>query len=213
MASEGNEHENLWTSIFSIESSKGPRSPPMRKGTASTVKLDGSSSTYLMTSCSVVVQSGATSSSRLTCKRFSQSLPEEKHPINPDSAESLKMEEFCFIPFGSPSNLKLISADKLCKEGEMMKRKSTCKSFTSLVNSFTTMTWEFKNDEETYVLTGIDPDVELAASSCRGSPVVSIDDLRTVIGVVTCSSNGDLDLELLFLEANSLREIEGRDVL
>ena len=81
------------------------------------------------------------------------------------------MEEFCFIPFGSPSNLKLISADKLCKEGEMMKRKSTCKSFTSLVNSFTTMTWEFKNVEETYVLTGIDPDVELAASSCRGSVV------------------------------------------
>lgn len=73
------------------------------------------------------------------------------------------------------------------------------------------MTWEFKNDEETYVLTGIDSDVELVASSCRGSPVVSIDDLRTVIGVVTCSSNGDL--ELLFLEANSLREIEGRDVL
>ena len=93
----------------------------------------------------------------------------------------------------------------------MMKRKSTCKSFTSLVNSFTTMTWELKNVEETYVLTGIDPDVELAASFCRGSPVVSIDDLRTVIGVVTCSSNGDL--ELLFLEANSLREIEGRDVL
>lgn len=211
MTSQRNEQENLRTSIFSIELSKGPRSPPMRKGTAFTVKLDGSFSTYLMTSCSVVERSGATSSSRLTCKRFGQSLPEEKHPINPDSAESIKMEEFCFIPYESPSNLKLISADKLCKEGEMMTRKSTCKSFTFLGNSFTIMTWEFKNDEETYVLTGIDSDVELVASSCRGSPVVSIGDLRTVIGVVTCSSNGDL--ELLFLEANSLREIEGRDVL
>ena len=73
------------------------------------------------------------------------------------------------------------------------------------------MTWEFKNDEETYVLTGIDSDVELVASSCRGSPVVSIDDPETVVGVVACSSNGDL--ELFFLEANFLREIEGRDVL
>ena len=95
MTSQRNEQENLRTSIFSIELSKGPRSPPMRKGTAFTVKLDGSFSTYLMTSCSVVERSGATSSSRLTCKRFGQSLPEEKHPINPDSAESINMEEFC----------------------------------------------------------------------------------------------------------------------
>lgn len=211
MASQRNEQESLQRSIFAIELSKGPHSPPMRKGTAFTVKQEGSSSTFLMTSGAVVEQSGATSSSRLTCKRFGQSLLEEKYPINPDSEESFKREEFCFIPFEWPSNLKLISADKLCKEGEMMMRKSTCKSFTFLGNSFTTMSWEFRDDEETYVLTGIDSDVELVASSCRGSPVVSIDDPETVVGVVACSSNGDL--ELFFLEANFLREIEGRDVL
>ena len=211
MASPSNEQENLQTSIFSIEASKDLRSPAMRKGTAFAVKVEGSSSTYLMTCCAVVEQSGATSSSKLTCKRFDQSLQGEKHPINPDSEESLKKEEFCFIPFESPSNLKLISADKLCDKGEMMSLKSACKSFTFSGNSFITMSWEFIDDENTYALTKNDPDVGLAPRSCRGSPVVSIDDLGTVIGVVACSSNEDL--ELLFLKENALREIEGRDLL
>ena len=142
-------------------------------------------------------------------QRFDQSLQGEKHPINPDSEESLKKEEFCFIPFESPSNLKLISADKLCDKGEMMSPKSACKSFTFSGNSFITMSWEFIDDENTYALTKNDPDVELAPRSCRGSPVVS--DLGTVIGVVACSSNEDL--ELLFLKENALRAIEGRDLL
>lgn len=73
--------------------------------------------------------------------RFDQSFQGEKHPINPDSEESLKKEEFCFIPFESPSNLTLISADKLCDKGEMMSPKSACKSFTFSGNSFITMSW------------------------------------------------------------------------
>ena len=90
MASQRNEQDSLQMSIFAIELSKGPHSPPMRKGTAFTMKLEGSSPTFLMTSGAVVEQSGATSSSRLTCKRFGESLLEEKHPINPDSEGSFR---------------------------------------------------------------------------------------------------------------------------
>lgn len=178
----------------------------MRKGTAFTVKLEGSSTTHLMTCCAVVEQSGTTSLSNLTCKRFGQSLQERKHPINPDSEESLKTEDFRFIPYDSSLNLKLISADKVRRDGKMRTRKPACQSFTFFGNSFTTMNWKFKNEEGIYALTKVDPEVELVASSCRGSPVVSIDDLGTVVGVVACSSNGDL--ELLFFEAKLLREIE-----
>lgn len=107
------------------------------------------------------------------------------------------MEEFCFIFYELFLNLKLISVDKLCKEGEMMMWKFICKLFIFLGNFFIIMIWEFKNDEEIYVLIGIDFDVEFVVSFCRGLFVVFIDDLWMVIGVVICLLNGDFELFFL----------------
>ena len=206
MASNTNKQENLRKSIFSIQVSKGPRSLPVRKGTASTVKIEGSSSIYLLT-CRKVVEHGGASSSTLSCKRFCPPPQEDEHRINLDS-EPLKSGQFGFIPFQMGPHLKLVSVDKLRREGETM-RKSTCQSYTFFENSFTALTWEFSNDEGVYVLTDIDPKRELAESACRGSPVVSIDDQdHSVIGVVDCTSEGDLNL--VFFEESSLRDIEGK---
>jgi len=70
------------------------------------------------------------------------------------------------------------------------------------------MRWKFSEKKNTYVLTEVHPPTDFVQSACRGSPVVSTDDDRLVIGVVDCTLDGDL--YLLFFTERALKDQEQR---
>lgn len=218
MADQNYEEENLRLSIYSIDVSKGPRSLPMRKGTACAVKREGSSSAILLTSQKVVEHGGTLTqgnlslSSKQFCSKYPDHEVDDRHRIK-DALQPRNKEQFCFISFQtSPKNaLKLVSANKLRGEAGQGLLKSKCLSYTFFGNSFKTLTWEYNEEEGTHELTDVDPKGDLGSSACRGSPVVSTqDDDRSVIGVVDCTSDGDLSL--MFFKESSL-DIEGKNRL
>ena len=192
----------LKKSIYSIDVSKGPRSLPMRKGTACAVKTEGSSRALLVTSRNVV-EHGGTGFLSAKCP-----VHEDKNIIK-DALHPHNTERFCFIPLRTnlEHSLKLVSVSKLREAGERL-TNARCLSYTFVANSFTTMTWEFIDEENSHVLTKVVPKGELVGSACRGSPVVSTkDNDRSVIGVVDCNVDGDLNL--MFFTEISLMAIEG----
>jgi hypothetical protein len=208
MATE-NLEENLRNSIFSIGVSKSPRLVPMRKGTACAVKTEGSTRFVLLTSRKAVEHGG-----KLSSTRFYEHLDYEDEHLIKDTLEPRYTEQFCFIPFQTvpKHSLKLVSANKL-RIHETWERliQSNCLSYTFFGNSFKTLTWEFNEEQKTHELTKVEPKGDLETSACRGSPVVSTqDEDRSVIGVVDCTSDGDLFL--MFFTESSL-DIEGKDGL
>lgn len=66
------------------------------------------------------------------------------------------------------------------------------------------MRWKFSEEKNTYVLTEVHPPADFVQSACRGSPVVSTEDDRLVIGVVDCTLDGDL--YLLFFTESALKD-------
>lgn len=195
-----NLEENLRNSIFSIDVSKGPRSIPVRKGTACAVKAEGSTRVVLVTSRNAAEHGGKLSSTRF-CARDDD---------DENTLEPRYVEKFCFIPLQTTPkySLKLVNRNKL-RETRERPIQSKCLSYTFFGNSFKTLTWEFNEEQKTHELTKVDPKGDLVTSACRGSPVVSAqDEDRSVIGVVDCSSDGDL--YLMFFNESSL-DIEGKD--
>jgi len=71
------------------------------------------------------------------------------------------------------------------------------------------LTWEFDETEKVHVLTKIEPQRELVESAHRGSPVVSMEDDRVVIGVVDCTCDGDLCVT--FFTETLLEDIKGEN--
>ena len=194
--------ENLRNSIFSIDVSKSPRSVAVRKGTACAVKIEGLARVVLVTSRKAVDRDG-----QLSCTRF---CPD---PLDYQDEHLLKeprlyTEKFCFIPLQTTPkcSLKLVSLNKL-RVHETRLIQSDCLSYTFFGNSFKTLTWEFNEEQKTHELTKVDPKGDLVTSACRGSPVVSTEDEdRSVIGVVDCTSDGDLCLTFF-----NERSFEGKD--
>lgn len=202
--------KNLKQTIYSIDVSKGPRSLPVRKGTACAVKTEGSSRALLVTSRKVVEHGGTLTQGNLSCKQFCPEYPdhEDKHLVN-GTFQLRHTEQFCFISLQTAPkySLKMVSVGKLREAGGRL-TQSKCLSYTFFGNSFKTMTWEFNAEEKTHELTEVDPKGEIVGSAYRGSPVVSTeDDDRCVIGVVDCNSDGDLFL--IFFTESSLADIEG----
>lgn len=203
--------DSLRNSIFSIGVSKGPRSIPVRKGTACAVKTEGSTRVHLVTSREVVdgvVEQGG----ELRFTRFCPRPPdfEDEHLLK-DTLNPRYVEKSCFIPLQTTPEyfLKLVSTKNLRKR-ETRERlvQCNCLSYTFSGNAFKTLTWEFNEEKKTHELTKVDPKGDLDTSACRGSPVVSTqDEDRSVIGVVDCTSDGDLYLCFF----NETFEIEGKD--
>ncbi len=206
MATQNIEEKNLKGSIFSIDVSKGPRLLSMRTGTACAVKREGSTRILLVTSSKVVQHLGDSSTQgNLSCKPFRPGFPvhEDKYIIK-ETIPPGNTEQFCYIPLQTAPKhcLELVSADKLREAGERL-IQSSCLSYTFFGNCFKTMTWEFNEERQIHELTAVDPEGELVSSACRGSPVVSTEDEdRSVIGVVDCTSEGDLCLN--FFKESSL---------
>lgn len=199
--------DSLRNSIFSIGVSKGPRSIPVRKGTACAVKTEGSTRVHLVTSREVVdgvVEQGG----ELRFTRFCPRPPdlEDEHLLK-DTLNPRYVEQFCFIPLQTTPEyyLKLVSTKNLRKRLV----QCNCLSYTFSGNSFKTLTWEFNEEKNTHELTKVDPKGDLDTNACRGSPVVSTQDKdRSVIGVVDCTSDGDLCLR--FFNESSFK-FEGKD--
>jgi len=191
--------ENLRNSIFSIDVSKTPRSVPVRKGTACAVKAEGSTRAVLVTSRKAAEHVGALSFTRFSAGDFG-----DEHTLEPHY-----VEQFCVIPLQTTQKyfLKLASTNKLRETWERL-IQSKCLSYTFFGNSFKTLTWEFNEEQKTHELTKVDPKGDLVTNACWGSPVVSAQDKdRSVIGVVDCTSDGDLYL-MFFNE--SFLDIEGK---
>ena len=187
--------ENLRNSIFSIDVSKSPRSVAVRKGTACAVKIEGSAGVVLVTSRKAVEHGG-----QLSCTRFCPDPLDyqDEHLLKDTSEPRFYTGQFCFIQLlTTPKySLKLVSTNKL---GVLETRdrliQSDCLSYTFFGNSFKTLTWKFNEEQKTHELTKVDPKGDLVTSACRGSPVVSTQDEDcSVIGVVDCTSDGDLCL-------------------
>lgn len=201
--------KNLKKSIYSIDFSKVQRPFPMRKGTACAVKTEGSSRAVLLTSRMVVEHGGSSTHGSLSSKRFSAKYPDHGDRHIYTAFQPLTTEQFSIIPLQRAPKycLKLVTISKLHEQGERLVN-SKCLSYTFFGNSFTTMTWEFNTGEKSHVLTEVEPKGELVESAYRGSPVVSTeDDTGSVIGVVDCNADGDL--QLVFLNASALKSIEG----
>ena len=186
--------ENLRNSIFAIDVSKNSRSVPMRKGTACVVKIEGSTDrVVLVTSRKAVEHDG-----QLSCARFCPDPRDyEDDYLLKDTLEPRYTQEFCFIPLQTTPkySLKLVSTNKLRVHRTRL-IQSDCLSYTFFGNSFKTLTWEFNAKLNTHELTKVDPKGDLVTSACRGSPVVSTqDEDRSVIGVVDCTSDGDICLK------------------
>ena len=204
MAAEDSE-VNLRNSIFSIDVSKSPRSIPVRKGTACAMKAEGSTRVVLVTSRNAAEHGGKLSSTRFCAGDY-----EDEHTCTLESKAKAYVEQFCFIPLQTTPKyfLKLVGTNKLRETREKL-IQSKCLSYTFYGNSFKTLTWEFSKEQKTHGLTKVYPKGDLVASACRGSPVVSTqDEDRSVIGVVNCTSEGDLCL--VFFNESSL-DIEGKD--
>ena len=188
---ERHKEQNWRKAVFSIDVSKAPSSLPMRKGTACALKGEGSSSALLVTS-SQVMHGVDTSTHVVSSTRFCPKYPnhEEKHCIK-EVQHPWKIEQFCFVPLQTTPKycLELVSAEKLREAGEMLSR-CDCLSYTFSGNTFKTMEWEFSEEKDTHVLMKVSPKGDLVKSACRGSPVVSKQDDRIVIGVVDCTSDG-----------------------
>ena len=202
-----NFEENLRNSIFSIDVSKSARSVPVRKGTAFAVKIEGSTRAVLITSRKAAQEHGG----KLSSTRLCPPDYEDEHLLK-DTLEPRYMEQFCFIPLQTTPKyyLMLVSTDKLrVRETRERLIQSVCLSYTFFGNSFKTLTWEFNEEQKTHELTKVDPKGDLVTSACRGSPVISTqDEDRSVIGVVDCTSDGDLCLT--FFNESSF-DIEGKD--
>lgn len=188
------QEENLRNSIFAIDVSKSLRSVPMRNGTACAVKTEGPAGIVLVTSRKVVEHGG-----QLSCSRFCPNPPDyEDDYLLKDTLEPRYTQQFCFIPLQTTLkySLKLVSTDKLrVHDIRDWLIQSDCLSYTFFGNSFKTLTWKFNEEQKTHELTRVDPKGDLVTSACRGSPVVSTqDEDRSVIGVVDCTSDGDLFL-------------------
>ena len=207
MAVQNSESENLRNSLFSIDVSKSPRSVPERKGTAFAVKTEGLAEAVLVTSRKAVEHGGG----QLSSTRFwPNPLDYEDDYLLKDTLEPRYTQEFCFIPLQTTPkySLKLVSTNKL---GVLETRdrliQSDCLSYTFFGNSFKTLTWKFNEEQKTHELTKVDPKGDLVTSACRGSPVVSTEDEDcSVIGVVDCTSDGDLCLTFF-----NERCFEGKD--
>ena len=197
--------ENLRNSIFSIDVSKSPRSVAVRKGTACAVKIEGSAGVVLVTSRKAVEHGG-----QLSCTRFCPDPLDyqDEHLLKDTSEPRFYTGQFCFIQLlTTPKySLKLVSMNKL-RVHETRPIQSDCLSYTFFGNSFKTLTWEFNEEQKTHELTKVDPKGDLVTSACRGSPVVSTEDEdRSVIGVVDCTSDGDLCLTFF-----NERSFKGKD--
>ena len=196
--------------VFSIDVTKAPSSLPMRKGTAcSTLKREGScrSSAFLVTARNVV-EDGVDSLTRVSSTRFCRKYPnhEGNHWIN-QIPQPWKIDQFCFIPLETPPKycLELVSSNKLREaQSQLLRGRCDCLSYTFSGNTFKTMRWKFSEKKNTYVLTEVHPPTDFVQSACRGSPVVSTDDDRLVIGVVDCTLDGDL--YLLFFTERALKD-------
>ena len=199
--------ENLRNSIFSIDVSKSPRSVPMRKGTAFAVKIEGSAGRVVLVTSRKAVEHG----SQLSSTRFCPNpLDYEDDYLPMDTLQPRYAQQLCFIPLQTTPKyaLKLVSMDKLrVPDVRDWLIQSDCLSYTFSGNSFKTLTWEFNAELSTHELTKVDPKGDLVTIACRGSPVVSTEDEdRSVIGVVDCTSDGDLCLTF-FSEST----LEGKD--
>ena len=202
MAAQNPKELTLRNSIFSIDVSKSPRSIPVRKGTACAVKTEGSTQVVLVTSRNAAEQDGKLSSTRFCARDYAPDYEDEKL-LKPHYSE-----QFCFIPLQTTQkySLKLVSTNKL-RETRGTLIQSKCLSYTFFGNSFKTLTWEFNEEQKTHELTKVDPKGDLVTSACRGSPVVSTqDENRSVIGIVDCTSDGDL--YLMFFNESAL-DIKG----
>ena len=199
--------ENLRNSIFAIDGSKSPRSVPVRKGTACAVKIEGSAGRVVLVTSRKAVEHGG----QLSCTRFCPDpLDCQDDYLIKDTLEPSYTQQFCFIPLQKTPkySLTLVSTDKLrVHDVRDWLIQSDCLSYTFFGNSFKTLTWEFNEELNTHELTKVDPKGDPVASACRGSPVVSTqDEGRSVIGVVECTSDGDLCLT--FFNESSF---EGKD--
>lgn len=201
-----NSEENLRNSIFSIDVSKSSRSVPVRKGTACAVKMEGSAGRVVLVTSRKAVEHGGQLSSTRFCPN---PLDYEDDYLLKDTLEPRYTQQFCFIPLQTTPKyaLKLVSTNKLRVHGTKP-IQSDCLSYTFFGNSFKTLTWKFDAELNTHELTKVDPKGDLVTSACRGSPVVSTqDEDRSVIGVVDCTSGGDLCLT--FFNESSFKGKDG----
>lgn len=202
-----NPEENLRNSIFSVDISKSPRSVPVRKGTACAVKTEGSAGRVVLVTSRKAAEHGG----QLSCTRFCPDPRDyqDEHLLKDTLGSLLYTEQFCFIPLQTTPiySLKLVSTNKLRVHGTRL-IQSDCLSYTFFGNSFKTLTWKFDAELNTHELTKVDPKGDLVTSACRGSPVVSTqDEDRSVIGVVDCTSDGDLCLT--FFNESSFKGKDG----
>ena len=200
--------ENLRNSIFSIDVSKSPRSVPVRRGTACAVKMEGSAGRVVLLTSRKAVEHGGLLSSTRFCPN---PLDYEDDYLPMDALQPRYAQQLCFIPLQTIPKyaLKLVSMDKLrVPDVRDWLIQSDCLSYTFSGNSFKTLTWEFNAELSTHELTKVDPKGDLVTIACRGSPVVSTEDEdRSVIGVVDCTSDGDLCLT--FFNESSFKGKDG----
>lgn len=208
------EEVHVRKAIFSIDISKVTNSLPVRKGTACAVITEESPDRpLLVTSRKVIEHGGTLTQATVRPKRFCSKIHDhgDKHLINCTFVPRCTEQSiFCYIPLQQPLKyaLKLVSVSKLREAGGKLK-KSTCLSYTFFGTSFTTLTWQFDETEKVHVLTKIEPQRELVESAHRGSPVVSMEDDRVVIGVVDCTCDGDLCVT--FFTETLLEDIKGEN--